>query len=134
MHDSSMLSWQEATELNVAATGFNGYRERCDESHPNHLSWRQEMIRMATGTEPPRPYPPILEQASSLFRSARDWVKSGFKLAPKAVPAERLAICESCEKWDLVQRRCRACGCTSLKPWAASSRCPLPEPKWREVT
>jgi hypothetical protein len=127
------MNWTEALEIVVAKTSVERYRWLCSDEYHDHAKWRTEMIRMSSGDDSPQ-YPPIAIQASNLFRSAIGWARSGFKLAPKAVRAERQAICDLCEKWDKVQRRCRACGCTSLKPWAASSRCPLPDPKWREVT
>lgn len=52
MHNSSMLTWQEAVELNIASTGHTAYRDNCDARHPNHLAWRQEMVRMASGSDP----------------------------------------------------------------------------------
>jgi hypothetical protein len=79
-------------------------------------------------------YPSIAVQARNLWVSVKEFVKSGGKLASKEERARRLAICESCEKWDKAQRRCTSCGCTSIKLWAASSRCRLPVPKWKEVT
>src|SRR5579863_6447937 len=56
-------------------------------------------------------YPPLATQAANLFRSAIGFARSGFKLAPRAVRRERLAICQACEKYDPVQKRCTVCGC-----------------------
>jgi hypothetical protein len=128
------MGWEDALEIVVKNTLVERYRYLCSEEYPDRETWRREMVKMATGEAPPPAYPPVATMAGNLFRSARDWARSGFKLAPKAVRAERLAICESCPKWDSHQHRCTVCGCTSLKFWAASSRCPLPDPKWREVT
>jgi hypothetical protein len=79
-------------------------------------------------------YPSVGQQAKNLFRSALGFARSGFKLAPRAVRRARLAICEGCEHYDLVARRCRKCGCRqSAKVWVAADKCPLLPPKWGPV-
>jgi hypothetical protein len=80
----------------------------------------------------PTSMPPIHVQAKNLFRSARGWVKSGLKLAPKDVRKARLAICLACPKYDPSQGRCTVCTCfAKAKVFIASDCCPLPEPKWK---
>ena len=80
-------------------------------------------------------YPPIPQQARNLFRTALGWVRGGFKLAPRKVRRQRLAICEACDKYDQVQKRCRVCGCAnSAKVWIASDQCPLNPPKWGAIS
>ena len=69
--------------------------------------------------------------AGNLFRSALGFARSGFKLAPRSVRRERLAICQACDKYDPIQARCTVCGCKNkAKVWVAADSCPLPEPKW----
>jgi hypothetical protein len=88
------------------------------------------MVRMASETTD---FPPLVTQAQNLFRSARGFVRSGFKLASKLERARRLEICRVCPKY--VGNRCSVCGCASAaKTWVASDRCPLDPPKWSAVT
>jgi len=52
-------------------------------------------------------------------------------VAPRAVTSERLAICESCDRYDEKARTCQICGCfMPLKTAAANMKCPID--KWVE--
>jgi hypothetical protein len=110
------------------------YSELCRESSP--LPWAIESYRaivvaLATGEEQPQVYPSIRQQSANLWRAIRAFVASGGKLAPKAVLAERLAICQGCEFYDRVQKRCTKCGCAGLKVYSAVEKCPLNPAKWK---
>jgi hypothetical protein len=124
----------EALDIVVSRTRHERYRWLCSDDNPDQWqreAYRHQIVAMASNEEPPQlAYPALAVQAANLFRSARDWAKSGFKLAPKAVRAERQATCDLCEKWDKVQRRCTACGCTDLKVYALVAKCPLD--KWEK--
>ncbi len=56
------------------------------------------------------------------------WAKSGFQRVDQEEFDRRRSICKSCEHWDaeaLFNRgKCRKCGCSQLKLWMASARCP----------
>ena len=43
------MDWQEALEIVVGRTGREFYRVACSEDRRDHLAWRAEMIRQATG-------------------------------------------------------------------------------------
>jgi hypothetical protein len=80
----------------------------------------------ANSERTPQAYPSIAKQARNFFRDMMAFARSGGKLAPKALRVARLAVCESCEKWDKQQRRCRACGCKAdAKVYSLVAKCPL---------
>jgi ribosomal protein L32 len=114
------------------------YRAFTADSDSKHEGWRRHVIALAGGKPAPerkQSYPPITTQLGNFWRSMKGFVKSGGKLAPKAVRAERLRICQGCEHYDTTHKRCRKCGCRqSAKVWVASDRCPLDAPKWRAYT
>jgi hypothetical protein len=52
-------------------------------------------------------------------------------VAPRAVAAERLAICESCDRYQADSKICEICGCyLPLKTTMANMKCPID--KWEE--
>ena len=52
-------------------------------------------------------------------------------VAPRAVAAERLAICEKCDRYRPESKICEICGCfLPLKTAAANMECPIQ--KWTE--
>lgn len=71
----------------------------------------------------------IPQQAKSLTKAAVDWAKSGFKMAPGDVYADRMVICRNCEFWKEISGpvigRCMKCGCTGAKQKLATSKCPI---------
>jgi len=73
-----------------------------------------------------------LEQAKSLLGAMRATLKEGKILASEDVVAERVAICQGCEKLrvDAYQRlQCVVCGCGFKRKVSISgSSCPLK--KW----
>jgi len=106
------------------------WAELCDESHPDHESWRMHVITMAGGTPE---YPPLMAMAGSLLvaagRLARAAVHGGPTLASGEVVAARLATCGTCPEWMAKDRRCRVCGCaTDWKIRLAQETCP--QGKW----
>jgi hypothetical protein len=71
-------------------------------------------------------FPPLsTAKASSVVRSAVRWIAHGLHVAPEALQWERSCVCALCPAWDAGRRRCNECGCTSLKHWLATERCPL---------
>lgn len=76
--------------------------------------------------------PPLLKMASNLMFALKEWARSGFKVVPRTVFEQRLAICSTCDRWDPNgfngTGQCLECGCSAAKHWLASSECPLK--KW----
>jgi hypothetical protein len=145
----SELAWEAALEIVVAKTKHEKFRALAADSHPHHQATRQQLLAMADPTKytyafhPPQTYNPSLPpsklgaadypstgtMARNLWREIKAFVRSGGKLAPKALRLSRLAVCEPCEKWDSAQRRCRACGCKmDAKTYSLVAKCPLD--KW----
>jgi hypothetical protein len=91
------------------------------------------------GTPPPAPkpkkvapYEPTLSELATNFAGAmKRWAASGFEVATEEDYRKRSAICEACEFWDGKARgglgKCnvRGCGCTKLKRYLGSEKCPL---------
>jgi len=79
--------------------------------------------------EPPEPT--VAELASNFSAALARWASSGFAVVTREQHAERMSACSSCEHWRPRERLglgvCRApgCGCTRLKHWLATERCPL---------
>jgi hypothetical protein len=125
------MTWQEALEQEVAATGHEKYRQLCDEANPDHGIWRARMLRRWGGD--PGEYPSLVQQGVNA-------VKAGVRVARAVVRREkvivsqdeqdrRLAICQACSFFDAKQFRCRKCGCgLSLKARISSEKCPID--KW----
>ncbi len=112
----------------------------CKLIDPTHHGYDQKYLKAIINgpseASPANPsaheYPSLKAQAMSLFRSARKFARSGFRLAPKAIRRDRLATCLGCDKYDSAQKRCRVCGCkNSAKVWLASDACPLG--KWAAI-
>jgi hypothetical protein len=124
------MSWQEALETVVVREGVERYRYLCSDAYHDHAAWRAEMVRREANPT----YPSVGRHVANLFRSARRFVASGLRLAPKSIRQARLTICQACPKYDQQQRRCTVCGCVnSAKVWVAADQCPLDPPKWRSV-
>ena len=81
--------------------------------------------------QPVQHYPAARTQAKNLFRSVKGWVKSGCRLAPKAIRQIRQATCNACPFWN--GSRCSKCGCRQVKLWLATESCPDQPPRWTAV-
>lgn len=81
---------------------------------------------------PELPEPTFTELAENFSKATAAWTASGFKIVGEQEYQSRGAICEQCPKWDGAARfglgKCRLCGCTKMKLWLATSKCPLE--KW----
>jgi hypothetical protein len=55
--------------------------------------------------------PPITQQIGTLATSTARYMASGFLKVPLEVLQTRRQICQTCDRWDSDQNRCRACGC-----------------------
>jgi hypothetical protein len=128
------MAWTDDLETVIARTKIERYRFLTSDENPDAIArerYRAEMTRMATEPVQERPrvhMPSVYVQALNLWRSIREFVKSGGKLAPKSVRAERQATCNVCPHWN--GSRCLRCGCTGLKLYAAAVACPDLPPRW----
>jgi Family of unknown function (DUF6171) len=131
------VNWQEDMELVIAHTRVEAYRERCQESHPQHLAWRARMAEKAKAYrgKPVPEWPPLQRMAASLLEAAGQVVSAVVHaepvLADDETKAARLATCKACEQYDQDSGRCRACGCNcNAKASIAPVACPLK--KWEK--
>jgi hypothetical protein len=76
----------------------------------------------------------VAELAGNFAGAMTRWIAAGAPVVSAETYAARAAVCEGCEHWDGAARlglgKCKApgCGCTSLKRWLATEKCPLT--KW----
>jgi hypothetical protein len=90
-----------------------------------------------TGTAPAAdPHIPISQLAVNFTTEMLRFAKGGFKIVSEAEFRRRLAVCRSktCgyrfdENANGGAGKCTKCGCTKLKHWLATSRCPVG--KWQ---
>ncbi|SRR5712692_9493585 len=84
------------------------------------------------------PDPSLSELALNFLTATARWAKAGFPLRTEAETSQILTICRgsadglqpACPEWlgDALIPRCRRCGCTALKPWLVTEKCPMQ--KW----
>lgn len=76
--------------------------------------------------------PTTTELIGNFTAASVRWVLSGFALVNQQTLEARVKACDECEYWDGQARlglgKCRLCGCTKVKHWWASERCP--KNKW----
>lgn len=77
-------------------------------------------------------YPSGWQQAKNAGEALVRFLRSGLATAPRAVVDERRALCNSCDRRDVEQDRCRECGCyLKIKTRSAVEFCPIG--KWGEA-
>jgi hypothetical protein len=75
--------------------------------------------------------PSTFEMAVNLSSAMRRWAASGLKTVSEQEYEARSAVCSACAFWDASARmglgKCNApgCGCTKLKLWLATEKCPI---------
>lgn len=94
---------------------------------------REHLDHTNTTTSTPAE-PTLAELAGNFAEAMQRWSAAGFPTVTRADFDARSAVCEPCEYWDGAARlglgRCNVpgCGCTKLKRWLASEKCP--KDKW----
>lgn len=75
--------------------------------------------------------PRLRVKVTRLLRALAKWARGGFGLVERRARALRRRACEACPFWakrgNLGLGECRhpACGCTRVKRWLATERCPV---------
>jgi hypothetical protein len=83
----------------------------------------------------PLPEPKLTELAHRAGRAFLAWAKAGFPVADERTIKHRRAACLNCQWWNGEARgglgKCAhaKCGCTKLKWWLATEKCP--DGRWR---
>ena len=96
-------------------------------------------VRPAVAAQPRFEHVGLLTKMQRLRRELGNWRRAGYPLTPRAERKRRDAICAACEYFNkggnLGLGECLApgCGCSRAKTLLATSRCPLPQPKWQAV-
>ena len=72
--------------------------------------------------------PSGFDMMKNFTASALAWAASGFLLVSKVAFDQRMSVCNVCPFWKPRVRftlgKCEKCGCTKLKQWLATERCP----------
>jgi len=79
--------------------------------------------------------PSLVDKAKSLTTAAVNWAtQDGFSKVSDEVFQTRKNICLACPNWDAAAfnntGRCKLCGCSIMKLYMPSSRCPDNPPRW----
>ena len=88
-------------------------------------------IGIGNSTKPRPPEPTIAELATNFAGAMSRWAADGFAVLDRAGYDARATVCDACEFWDGAARlglgKCKApgCGCTGMKRWLATEKCPL---------
>lgn len=83
--------------------------------------WRELVERYADHT-----LPDVGRMVAGLGWALARWAAAGFAVVSAEDYAARRAACRRCMHWKAgLVGRCAICGCTALKPWLATERCPL---------
>ena len=89
-----------------------------------------EKYRGVQVAKPPEEPSPV-ELAANFATAVTKWVEAGFPVVSAEVFRRRSLACDSCEYWDGAARfglgKCthKKCGCTRMKRWLATEKCPL---------
>ena len=74
------------------------------------------------------PLPSGIDMTKNFGSSILAWAVSGFPVVDRQTFTARLANCAACPFWKPRARftlgKCEKCGCTKLKHWLATERCP----------
>ena len=72
--------------------------------------------------------PSGFDMMKNFTASALAWAASGFLLVNKVKFDQRMNVCKACPFWEPRARftlgKCEKCGCTKLKQWLVTERCP----------
>ena len=79
--------------------------------------------------------PNIITQAKNFTSAMTKWATmDGLSVAPDHIIQQRKEICDACPHWNASgfagAGQCYICGCSGLKLYIPSSKCPLTPPKW----
>ena len=80
------------------------------------------------------PQPPtLLAMATNFAAAMARWHDAGYRTLDTGDVQDRRAICEPCEHWRVALgfAWCRLCGCSKLKLWLPTEKCPLN--KWHNI-
>jgi hypothetical protein len=79
--------------------------------------------------------PDIITQARNFTAAMAKWATvDGLSVVPDEIVTKRKEICDKCPHWNpdcyTGTGQCNICGCSGLKLYIPSSKCPLTPPKW----
>lgn len=128
------MNHETALQTIGAHPAIESFRRLCHEDNPNigqRDAYRGLVQQLASGHQ----FPSAATQASNAIaavgRVASAVLTGQAVMASPEVKAERLAICQACEAFDVEHQRCKMCGCTMVKLMLATEKCPLG--KWAAV-
>lgn len=83
--------------------------------------------------------PSLIEKAKSLSNAVTDWAtQDKFTKVTDEQFQARKNICLSCPNWDSTAYnntgKCKLCGCSVMKLYIPSAKCPDNPPRWEHIT
>lgn len=116
------------------APSFKTCAVACPVATAEAKAWALDQARR-NRTDPGPRLPDPGEIAQNFGQAMARWTAAGFPTVTREVYQRRTAICQGddgrpkCEHWKPGKLpwsgRCRKCGCTKLKHWLATERCPV---------
>jgi len=106
------------------------------------LSWMDDQLQEKAERDGLPPYeflidsekPTLSQRFRSFGHALTEWKNSGYAVVSKEVLADREDQCMSCGWWrgfaSIGLGSCGKCGCTGIKLFLATSKCPLNPPRW----
>lgn len=96
--------------------------ELTDPSHRDYNPLYRALYSLENSTEDPT----LLQKAVNLGRAVTHHLAAGLPESDDETVNHRLAICHSCERFDVERVSCRACGCRmNVKVRWAEQKCPI---------
>lgn len=83
--------------------------------------------------------PNLIDKAKSLGGAVTNWAtKDGFAKVSEQQFQMRKSLCVACPHWDATAfgntGKCTKCGCSVMKLYIPSARCPDSPPKWDVIS
>ena len=120
-----VLKDKEQFLMHWKACGGTGESMELADANAARMKERDKENRTAASS-PGVATPSLADMTKSFASSVYGWARAGFAVASEETKSERLAICRECEFWkEGKYGRCMKCGCSGIKLWLATERCPI---------
>jgi Family of unknown function (DUF6171) len=102
-----------------------GHYRLCELARDGDPGYLDLLKRAVPAGLPPQP-PSWLRKAIHLGRAIVQHLEAGLPAANETTVQNRLAICQTCEHYDLERTSCRVCGCNmQIKVTWLEQQCPI---------
>jgi hypothetical protein len=133
IHANGWSGLKSAARLFLSHNGFPIPADLDD----HMLNWMNKDIQEKAAAKglPPVPFlqattaPDLVTRAYSFAHAAKEWIRNGLPVLNREEVEARIEICRTCGYWkgesSPFHVACGKCGCTGLKLWMRTSRCPI---------